>query len=132
MISSGDSLAKKTEMKIIMPRKVKSRLAPKIMKVFESKEADELPFETIFDAVGGKIEIICDGGIRRGTDVLKALSLGANACSMGRPYLYGLASAGQLGVEAVLSNFESEIKRNLMLMGVNNLSQLNRSNIRKK
>jgi L-lactate dehydrogenase (cytochrome) len=86
----------------------------------------------IVDAVGGKIEIICDGGIRRGTDVLKALSLGANACSMGRPYLYGLASAGQLGVEAVLSNFEAEIKRNLMLMGVNNLSQLDRSNIRKK
>jgi L-lactate dehydrogenase (cytochrome) len=86
----------------------------------------------IVDAVGGKIEIICDGGIRRGTDVLKALALGANACSMGRPYLYGLASAGQTGVEAVLSNFEAEIKRDMMLMGVNSLSQLNRSKIRKK
>jgi len=86
----------------------------------------------IVDAVGGKIEIICDGGIRRGTDVLKALCLGANACSMGRPYLYGLASAGQIGVEAVLSNFEAEIIRNMMLMGVKNLSQLDRSKIRKK
>ena len=85
----------------------------------------------IVDAVGGKIEIICDGGIRRGTHVLKALALGANACSMGRPYLYGLASAGQSGVEAVLANFEAEIKRNMMLMGINNLSQLNKSKIRK-
>ncbi|SVA42591.1 uncharacterized protein METZ01_LOCUS95445, partial [marine metagenome] len=73
----------------------------------------------IVDAVGGKIEIICDGGIRRGTHVLKALALGANACSMGRPYLYGLAAAGQAGVEAVLSRFEAELKRNMMLMGIN-------------
>jgi isopentenyl diphosphate isomerase/L-lactate dehydrogenase-like FMN-dependent dehydrogenase len=51
---------------------------------------------------------------------------------MGRPYLYGLAAAGQEGVEAVLSIFEAELKRNMMLMGVNNLSQLNRSKIRKK
>jgi L-lactate dehydrogenase (cytochrome) len=97
-------------------------------------DSSPAPFDLlsdIVDAVGGKIEIICDGGIRRGTDVLKALALGANACSMGRPYLYGLASAGQPGVEAVLSNFEAEIKRNMMLMGINNLSQLDSSKIRK-
>ena len=86
----------------------------------------------IVDAVGGKIEIICDGGIRRGTHVLKALALGANACSMGRPYLYGLAAAGQAGVEAVLSGFESELKRNMMLMGINKLSQLDHSKIRRR
>ena len=86
----------------------------------------------IVDAVGGKIEIICDGGIRRGTHVLKALALGANACSMGRPYLYGLAAAGQEGVEAVLSIFEAELKRNMMLMGINKLSQLDHSKIRRR
>ena len=86
----------------------------------------------IVDAVGGKIEIICDGGIRRGTHVLKALALGANACSMGRPYLYGLAAAGQAGVEAVLSRFEAELKRNMMLMGINKLSQLDNSKIRRR
>ena len=86
----------------------------------------------IVDAVGGKIEIICDGGIRRGTHVLKALALGANACSMGRPYLYGLAAAGQEGVEAVLSRFEAELKRNMMLMGINKLSQLDHSKIRRR
>ena len=86
----------------------------------------------IVDAVGGKIEIICDGGIRRGTHVLKALALGANACSMGRPYLYGLAAAGQAGVEAVLSRFEAELKRNMMLMGINKLSQLDHSKIRRR
>ena len=73
-----------------------------------------------------------DGGIRRGTHVLKALALGANACSMGRPYLYGLAAAGQAGVEAVLSGFESELKRNMMLMGINKLSQLDHSKIRRR
>ena len=86
----------------------------------------------IVDAVSGKIEIICDGGIRRGTHVLKALALGANACSMGRPYLYGLAAAGQTGVEAVLSRFEAELKRNMMLMGINKLSQLDHSKIRRR
>jgi len=86
----------------------------------------------IVDAVGTKIEIICDGGIRRGTHVLKALALGANACSMGRPYLYGLAAAGQAGVEAVLSRFEAELKRNMMLMGINKLSQLDHSKIRRR
>lgn len=86
----------------------------------------------IVDAVGDKIEIICDGGVRRGTHVLKALALGANACSMGRPYLYGLAAGGQAGVEAVLANFEAELKRNMMLMGINKLSQLDGSKIRKR
>jgi len=98
-------------------------------------DSSPAPFDLISDivnAVGGKIEIICDGGIRRGTHVLKALALGADACSMGRPYLYGLAASGQEGVEAVLSNFEDELKRNMMLMGVNNLSQLDNSKIRKR
>ena len=98
-------------------------------------DSSPAPFDLlgeIADAVGGQIEIICDGGIRRGTHVLKALAMGANACSIGRPYLYGLGAGGQAGVEAVLSKFEAELKRNMMLMGVNKLSQIDRSKIRKR
>ena len=98
-------------------------------------DSSPAPFSILTDivnAVGGQLEIICDGGIRRGTHVLKALALGANACSMGRPYLYGLAAGGQLGVEAVLHKFEEELRRNMMLMGVNSLSQVNISKIRKQ
>jgi len=83
----------------------------------------------IVDAVGDKIDVICDGGIRRGTHVLKALSLGAKACSGGRFYLYALAAGGQKGVEKALSNFHSEIKRDMQLMGVTNIDQLTRKNI---
>jgi len=72
------------------------------------------------------------GGVRRGTHVLKALALGADACSIGRPYLYGLAAGGQAGVEAVLSKFEAELKRNMLLMGINKLSQLDSSKVRRR
>ena len=84
----------------------------------------------IVDAVGDKIDVICDGGIRRGTHVLKALSLGAKACSGGRLYLYALAAGGQKGVERSLMNLHSEIERDMKLMGVTNVSQLTRKNIR--
>ncbi len=84
----------------------------------------------IVDAVGDKIDVICDGGIRRGTHVLKALSLGAKACSGGRLYLYALAAGGQKGVEKALENLHSEIKRDMKLMGVTDISQLGRKNIR--
>jgi len=84
----------------------------------------------IVDAVGDKIDVICDGGIRRGTHVLKALSLGAKACSGGRFYLYALAAGGQKGVEKALSNLQSEIKRDMQLMGVTSIDQLSRKNIK--
>jgi len=84
----------------------------------------------IVDAVGDKIDVICEGGIRRGTHVLKALSLGAKACSGGRLYLYALAAGGQKGVEKALMNLYSEIERDMRLMGVTKLSQLSRTNIR--
>ena len=84
----------------------------------------------IVDAVGDKIDVICEGGIRRGTHVLKALSLGAKACSGGRFYLYALAAGGQKGVEKALSNLQSEIKRDMQLMGVTNIDQLSRKNIK--
>ena len=83
--------------------------------------------EAIVDAVGGKIEIILDGGVRRGTHVLKALSMGANACSGGRIYLYALAGAGEAGVERAMVLLKQELERDMMLMGCQNIRQLNRS-----
>jgi L-lactate dehydrogenase (cytochrome) len=84
----------------------------------------------IVDAVGDKIDVICDGGIRRGTHVLKALSLGAKACSGGRFYLYALAGAGQAGVERALDNMRNEIERDMKLMGCRSLQELRRENLR--
>jgi L-lactate dehydrogenase (cytochrome) len=84
----------------------------------------------IVDAVGDKIDVICDGGIRRGTHVLKAISAGARACSGGRFYLYALAAAGQLGVERALGNLQAEIERDMRLMGCRSLSELSPENLR--
>ena len=91
------------------------------------------PFDQISeitDAVGDRIDVILDGGVRRGTHVLKALAAGAKACSGGRLYLYALAAAGQAGVEKTLSNLRSEIERDMKLMGVTRVDQLNRSMLR--
>ena len=96
-------------------------------------DGSRAPFDQlqeVVDAVGDKIEIICDGGIRRGTHVLKALSLGAKACSGGRFYLYALAAAGQKGVERALSNMKKEIERDMKLMGCKKISDLTKNNIR--
>jgi len=89
---------------------------------------DQLP--EIVDAVGGQIEIICDGGVRRGTHALKALCAGANAASGGRLYLYALAAAGQDGVERALAILKDEIERGMRLMGVKNVEQLTRDRLR--
>ena len=88
--------------------------------------------EEILAAVGGQIEVICDGGIRRGTHILKAMALGATACSGGRLYLYALAAAGQAGVEKALGNLQTEIERDMKLMGITRLSQLTPDMIRKR
>jgi L-lactate dehydrogenase (cytochrome) len=84
----------------------------------------------IVDAVGDKIDVIMDGGVQRGTHVLKALSLGAKAVGLGRFYLYPLAAAGQPGVERALGLMRTEIERGMKLMGCTNVSQLSRSNLR--
>ncbi|MCH9020018.1 MAG: alpha-hydroxy-acid oxidizing protein [Proteobacteria bacterium] len=84
----------------------------------------------IADAVGDKLDVICDGGIRRGTHVLKALAAGAKACSGGRMYLYALAAAGQPGVEKALGNMRTEIERDMKLMGVTKVSDLSREHLR--
>ena len=84
----------------------------------------------IVDAVGDKVDVICEGGIRRGTHVLKALSLGAKACSGGRMYLYALAAGGQKGVERIIGKLREEIERDMILMGVSNIKDLTRKNLR--
>ena len=86
--------------------------------------------EEIVNAVGDKTDVICEGGIRRGTHILKALSLGAKACSGGRMYLYALAAGGQKGVERALGNLKKEIERDMILMGVSNVSELSKKNLR--
>lgn len=91
------------------------------------------PFDQIAeiaDAVGGQIDIICDGGIRRGTHVLKALAAGATACSGGRLYLYALAAAGEAGVQRIVGKLHDEIERDMKLMGVKSVSELDRSMLR--
>jgi L-lactate dehydrogenase (cytochrome) len=75
-------------------------------------------------------EIICDGGIRRGSDVVKALALGATACSIGRPYLYGLAAGGEAGVDRALTLLREEFDRSLALLGVNDIAALERRHVR--
>ena len=91
---------------------------------------DQLP--EIVDAVGGRIEIICDGGVRRGTHVLKALCSGATAASGGRLYLYALAAAGQGGVERALGILKDEIERGMRLMGVTRIDQLTPDRLRSR
>ena len=78
----------------------------------------------VVDAVGDRVEVYCDGGVRRGSDVLKAVALGARACLIGRAYLYGLGAAGELGVDAVIAMFESDLRRTMSLLGVNRVDEL--------
>jgi L-lactate dehydrogenase (cytochrome) len=98
-------------------------------------DGSRAPFDQlaeIVDAVGGEIEVICDGGVRRGTHVLKALAQGATAASGGRLYLYALAAAGQPGVERALGLLKDEIERGMRLMGVTSVDELNRSMLRSR
>ncbi len=85
---------------------------------------DLLP--SVSDAVGDRIEIICDGGIRRGSDIVKALALGATACMAGRAYLYGLGAAGEAGVDHVLDLLASDMRRTMALIGCNTVGELSR------
>ena len=96
-------------------------------------DGSRAPFDQlreIVDAVGGKIEIICDGGVRRGTHVLKSLCSGASAASGGRLYLYALAAAGQDGVERALTILQDEIRRGMQLMGVKSVNELTPERLR--
>ncbi len=96
-------------------------------------DGSRAPFDQlreIVDAVGGEIEIICDGGVRRGSHVLKSLCAGATAASGGRLYLYALAAAGQEGVERAIMLLKDEIERGMKLMGVTSVEQLTPDRLR--
>lgn len=84
----------------------------------------------IVDAVGDRLDVMMDGGIQRGTHVLKALSLGAKAVGLGRFYVFPLAAAGEAGVEQALGLMRAEIERGMKLMGRASISQLSRDNLR--
>jgi 4-hydroxymandelate oxidase len=90
---------------------------------------DALP--EIVEAVGGRIPVLVDGGFRRGTDVVKALALGANAVCVGRPYLWGLGAFGQPGVERVLQIMRTETRAAMQQCGVSAVKQLNPSFVRR-
>lgn len=81
------------------------------------------------DAVGDALELICDGGIRRGTHVIKAMALGADACSIGRAYLYGLGAGGEAGVDRAIELLRTEIERSLALMGVDSIRALSPADV---
>lgn len=86
----------------------------------------------VADALSDRLEIICDGGVRRGNHVVKALAMGANACSIGRGYLYALAAGGQAGVERALALLRAEVDRTMALIGCNAVSKLRRSYVKNR
>ncbi|MDP8922545.1 MAG: alpha-hydroxy-acid oxidizing protein [Chloroflexota bacterium] len=99
------------------------------------RQLDSLPaaieaLPEVVDAVGDRAEVILDGGVRRGSDVVKAVALGARACMIGRPTLYGLAAGGQPGVERAIAILQAEIDRTLGLLGRPRLADLDRSALR--
>jgi L-lactate dehydrogenase (cytochrome) len=80
----------------------------------------------VADAVGDRLEIICDGGVRRGSDIVKAVALGARAVMAGRPYLYGLGAAGERGVDHVLALLDADVRRTMALLGTPSIADLGR------
>jgi L-lactate dehydrogenase (cytochrome) len=85
--------------------------------------------EAVRLAVGPRPDVICDGGVRRGSDIVKALALGATACAIGRPYLYGLAAGGEAGVDRVLAILFDEFSSTLTLAGIDNIASVERRHI---
>lgn len=83
------------------------------------------------DAIGNDAELIVDGGVRRGTDVLKALALGANAVSFARPYLFGLAAFGTKGAVQAVSQIRDAVERDMILAGIGKIDDLDESFIRR-
>ena len=87
--------------------------------------------QEIVEAVDGRCEVILDGGIRRGTDVLKAMAMGATACMTGRPFLFGLAAEGRAGVERALEIFRSELELDMLLLGRKDIKSIRPPDVRK-
>lgn len=86
----------------------------------------------VLDTVGDQVEVILDGGIRRGTDILKGIALGAKACMAARPHYYGLAAAGQAGVSRVFELLKAEVKRDMIFLGARTLKDVSRECLRRR
>jgi L-lactate dehydrogenase (cytochrome) len=86
--------------------------------------------EPVAQAVQGRSAIICDGGVRRGSDIVKAIALGADACSIGRPYLYGMGAAGERGVDHVLEHLRDGMARTMALSGRRSVVEIDRALVR--
>ena len=113
-------------------RAVKSGVAGIMVSNHGGRNLDTLPatidaLPQVADKVAGRVPVLVDGGIRRGTDVLKALALGANAVLIGRPYVYGLGAAGETGVTKVLNILQREFKMAMVLTGRTNIGSIDRS-----
>jgi L-lactate dehydrogenase (cytochrome) len=80
----------------------------------------------VADAVGDRTELICDGGVRRGSDIVKAIARGARACMSGRAYLYGLGAAGERGVDHVIELLGADMRRTMTLIGASTINDLTR------
>jgi L-lactate dehydrogenase (cytochrome) len=83
----------------------------------------------VVDAVGDQLEVICDGGIRRGSDIVKAVALGARACMAGRAYLYGLGAGGERGVQHVVDLLTADVRRTMALIGTRTVAELDRDHL---
>jgi L-lactate dehydrogenase (cytochrome) len=95
------------------------------------RQLDDAPtpvelIEPVAQAVGGQVKIICDGGIRRGSDIVKAIALGADLCSIGRAYLYGMGAAGERGVDHVINFLDDGVRRTMALSGRRSISEIDR------
>lgn len=88
--------------------------------------------EPVAQEVQGRASIICDGGVRRGSDIVKAVALGADACSIGRPYLYAMGAAGERGVDHVLRFFREGLERTMALTGRRSIAEIDRPLVRWK
>ena len=88
--------------------------------------------EPVRQELGGDVTIICDGGVRRGSDIVKALALGADAVTVGRPYLYALGAAGERGVDQLLTFLREGMERTMALTGVRTIDEIDRSLVRRR
>ena len=88
--------------------------------------------EPVRDEVGDEIAVICDGGVRRGSDIVKAIALGADAVTIGRPYLHALGAAGERGVDHLLEFMRVGMERTLALTGVRSVAEIDRALVRRR